>query len=141
MFHGRADAIILEGWCVGARPQPPQDLATPINALEATEDPHGLWRTFVNNQLDGSYAALFARLDFDVMLKAPSFACVFDWRREQETKLERPTNGSRPPMSDDELRRFIAHYERVTRWLMADQPADLVIDIGQDRTPLSWRRR
>ena len=31
--------VILEGWCVGARPQAATELAAPINALERNEDP------------------------------------------------------------------------------------------------------
>ena len=33
-FAGPADVILFEGWCVGARPQPSEALAQPINDLE-----------------------------------------------------------------------------------------------------------
>lgn len=141
VFCGRADIIILEGWCVGARPQPPECLHRPINMLEEQEDPDAVWRAFVNEQLADDYAALFADLDLSILLKAPSFDCIFGWRAEQEAKLTRPEDGSRPAMTEGELRRFIAHYERVTRWLMEDEPADLVVEIGADRKPLNWFRR
>jgi D-glycerate 3-kinase len=138
IYHGRPDVILLEGWCVGARPQPVELLAEPINALERDEDPDGRWRTFVNEHLAADYAALFARLDLTIMLKAPSFECVLGWRTEQEEKLERPADGSRPPMSAMKLRRFIDHYERLTRWQIEHPRADIVVAIGEDRKPLSW---
>lgn len=140
LFRGRPDVIILEGWCMGARPQPARCLRDPINELERDEDQGAVWRTYVNDRLAGDYAALFRRIDLQVMLKAPSFDCVFDWRAEQEAKLDRPADGSRPAMDAQALRRFIAHYERLTRWLMADEPADLVIEIDPARTPIRWRR-
>lgn len=138
VFCGPAVVIILEGWCVGARPQPASGLAEPVNRLEAEEDPEGVWRAFVNDRLASDYANLFDRLDLKVMLKAPSFDCIFDWRAEQEAKLDRRADGSKPPMTAGELQRFIAHYERVTRWLMADEPVDLVIEIDRGLTPRRW---
>ena len=45
---GPTDIIILEGWCVGAKPQPESDLTRPVNTLEASEDPDGVWRHHVN---------------------------------------------------------------------------------------------
>jgi D-glycerate 3-kinase len=47
----RIDVLILEGWCIGARPQPAALLAEPINALEDAEDPHAIWRNHVNQAL------------------------------------------------------------------------------------------
>jgi D-glycerate 3-kinase len=38
------DLILFEGWCVGARPQKEPLLASPINALEAKEDPDITWQ-------------------------------------------------------------------------------------------------
>ncbi|WP_420381124.1 kinase [Novosphingobium sp.] len=139
LFRGRPDVIILEGWCVGARPQAPTALAVPANALERIEDPAGSWRTYVNQQLAGPYMPLFAKLDRRTLLSAPSFETVFGWRGEQEAKLDRSARGSRPPMTQAQLHRFIAHYERLTRWLLEDQPAELVVDLAADRTP--WRLR
>lgn len=138
VYRGRPDVILLEGWCVGAQPQPMELLAKPINALERDEDPDGHWRGFANDHLAGDYAAVFARLDLTILLKAPSFECVLEWRTEQEEKLHRPADASRPPMSASELRRFIDHYERLTRWQIERPCADIVIAIDRNRTPLSW---
>jgi D-glycerate 3-kinase len=126
------DVVLFEGWCVGARPQAPAALADPVNSLEAAEDPAGLWRGYVNAQLAGPYQALFARLDGLVLLQAPSFEVVLGWRGEQEAKLVARTGRG---MDNAALRRFVAHYERLTRWILSDMPAraDLVFRLGPDR--------
>jgi D-glycerate 3-kinase len=130
------DVVIFEGWCVGARGQGAAALQVPVNALEAEEDANGRWRAYVNAQLDGPYQQLFARLQELVLLQAPSFEVVLEWRREQERKLiAREGRG----MSDAELERFVAHYERLTRWILSEMPerANLVFPLAADRTPLA----
>jgi D-glycerate 3-kinase len=132
--RGPVDVVILEGWCVGALPQPDDDLAAPINALEADEDPEGVWRAYVNRQLAGPYPALFGRLDVLALLASPGFEVVRAWRTEQEHKLRARTGGG---MSDAELGRFVAHYERLTRWILAEMPsrADMVFELDAARRP------
>ena len=58
----------------------------PVNTLETGEDPQGTWRRYVNRQLRLGYPELFSLVDAWIMLKAPSFECVFDWRLEQERR-------------------------------------------------------
>lgn len=136
-----ADVIVLEGWCVGARPQTPAELAAPINALERDYDPDGTWRRFVNEALAGDYQRLFAQLNMLVLLQAPSFDVVYRWRVEQEHKL-RARSGDAPSsriMSDEEIARFISHYERLTRHILAEMPsrADVVVSLDAERNPRS----
>jgi D-glycerate 3-kinase len=138
IIAGPLDVVLFEGWCVGCRPQPREALEPPINALERAEDPHGVWRAYVNAQLAGAYGALFARLDLRLFLAAPGFDAVHAWRAQQEAGLARGPNAP-PPMDDAALGRFIAHYERLTRWLLEDRPADVVVELGYDRTPMAWR--
>ncbi|HEY2750492.1 kinase [Phenylobacterium sp.] len=128
------DVIILEGWCVGAVSQGRAALATPVNDLERNEDPKAVWRTYVNDQLDGPYQILFTRLHDLVLLEAPSFEVVAGWRAEQEAKLRAGGAGG---MDDDEVRRFVAHYERLTRWILAEMPAraDWVVPLDTERNP------
>ena len=90
------DVILFEGWCVGAAPQAEAALADPINALERDEDPHGVWRRFVNAALAGPYRSLFAQFDRLVMLQAPGFDVVERWRLQQEDANAR-TAESGPP--------------------------------------------
>lgn len=130
------ELLLFEGWCVGARPQVEEALAGPVNELEATEDPHGTWRRYANQALAGPYQRLFERIDALVLLAAPGFAVVLDWRREQEAAL----GGS--AMDEAALARFVAHYERLTRHILAEMPerADLVVHLDPRRVPSHFRR-
>lgn len=132
--EGPLDVVIFEGWCVGARPQPQADLASPVNSLEHAEDPDGVWRRYIDRQLAQPYQALFGRLDMLVLLAAPGFDVVRAWRTEQEHKLRARTHGG---MDDDAIVRFVAHYERLTRWIFSEMPAraDWTIPLAADRTP------
>jgi len=133
------DFVLFEGWCVGARPQSEAALEQPINDLERGSDPDGRWRCYVNARLQDDYAALFARIDELILLKAPAFESVYEWRAEQEHKLrdrvERSGAEASGLMNEPALRRFIAHYERLTRHIMSEMPAraDVVIELNQAR--------
>ncbi|CAN5790172.1 kinase [soil metagenome] len=138
---GPVDVILFEGWCVGAVPQ--ADVAAPINALERERDPDGRWRTFVNDALAGPYQALFARIGLLVLLKAPSFEVVLAWRQEQEAKLRarlaREGGDLKRAMTDDQVADFIAHYERLTRHILAEMPgrADMIVELDEARRPMA----
>lgn len=130
------DLLIFEGWCVGAQPETEVALLTPVNMLERDEDPDALWRRHVNRQLAGPYAELFARIDRLVLLAAPDFAVVRRWRGEQEDAL-RAQQGEAASRAMDaaQLDRFVQHYERLTRHILAEMPAraDLVLPLDPDR--------
>lgn len=130
--------LVLEGWCVGAAPEDEAALNEPVNELERVQDADGAWRRYVNRALAGPYRALFARLDLLVMLAAPSFDVVAGWRQEQERALRRSGGGG---MSDAEVAGFVAHYERLTRAMLAEMPAraDLVLDLDRERRVLAAR--
>lgn len=140
--EGPADVVLFEGWCVGARAQPAEALVEPINALERDRDPDCVWRSYVNTSLAGPYKALFGELDLLVLLQAPGFEVVADWRIEQERKLRerlaRDGGDASRVMSDEQVRGFIAHYERLTRWILREMPgrADIVIRLDAARRPL-----
>lgn len=133
--EGPVDVVILEGWCVGARPEPTARLREPVNPLERREDPNGAWRGYANRQLSDGYRALFRRLDRLVLLQAPGFEVVRGWRAEQEAKLRAKTGAG---MTESEVGRFIQHYERLTRWILEEMPerADWVIPLTADRSPV-----
>ncbi|GGW95786.1 kinase [Alteromonas halophila] len=140
VVNSPCDIIILEGWCVGAPPQPDTALQTPVNDLEQEQDPLGIWRKFVNTQLAGKYQTLFERIDHMLMLKAPSFEQVFTWRCEQEHKLAeriRAQGGAATAiMSDDDIWNFIQLYQRLTEHCLACLPAlsDQVLHLDNQRT-------
>lgn len=132
--------LILEGWCVGARPQAQAALDAPVNALERLEDGDGRWRRFVHDALAGDYQALFARIDMLVLLAAPGFDVVLRWRTEQEQALRARTGHG---MHDAQVARFIAHYERLTRHILAEMPgrADMVVALDEARGVREIARR
>ena len=131
--------VILEGWCVGAIPESPEALAAPINALEREEDASGRWRKYVNAALAGPYRPLFDGLELLVLLAAPSFEVVYRWRLQQEHKLRdrlaREGGDASRVMPDPQVARFIAHYERVTRHILAEMPgrADVLLRLDAER--------
>ncbi|TAJ73167.1 MAG: kinase [Phenylobacterium sp.] len=133
---GPVDVAIFEGWCVGARPQPKALLSRPVNELEQMEDRDGRWRRYVDRALAEAYQALFSRLDRLVLLAAPGFEVVRDWRTEQEHKLRDRTGAG---MDDAAVARFVEHYERLTRWILEEMPgrADWTVPLAADRTPLA----
>ncbi|NVK00533.1 MAG: hypothetical protein HWE12_03230 [Oceanospirillaceae bacterium] len=142
-YFGAVDVIVFDGWCVGARPQPEAMLLTPVNELEAQEDPDCSWRRYVNQQLAGPYQQLFRQIDLLICLQIPDMQVVYDWRAQQEIKLEeraallsevrKPSDPLRI-MSSAEIRRFIAHYERLTRWMLEEIPqrADLTFELNHN---------
>lgn len=116
LVAGPVDLILLEGWCVGSNAQAPDALRIPVNALERVEDPTAIWRTTANEYLATTYQAIFSRLDALVFLVAPSFDAIYRWRLEQEKKLSiAPAKTAAAIMNEDQLRRFIQFYERLTR--------------------------
>ncbi|MGB5350988.1 MAG: hypothetical protein WBN10_15385 [Polyangiales bacterium] len=135
-WEGRCDLVIFEGWCMGARPQRSAELEAPVNELERMEDPTGDWRWYVNRELGRRYQALFAELDMLLMLRPPGFDAVYAWREEQEARLRAARSGPEV-MTPAEVRRFVMHFERLTRFMWEEMPAraDVVIDLGEDHAP------
>ena len=139
LLEDAVDVVLFEGWCVGARPQAEAALIEPVNALERERDPEGIWRRYANGRLATDYADLFARLDALVMLKGPGFDAVFAWRALQERKLGDKLKAQgglagRRLMTDEDLRLFLAHYQRLTEHILAEMPAraDAVIALAVD---------
>lgn len=119
VFEGRPAAILIDGWCLGATGQDPVTLAAPINALEREEDRNAVWRGYADDALAGRYAAVFAGFDAMVFLAAPSFDTVLDWRCEQEAGLLGIDPADLPAERRAGLARFVQHFERITRHMLA----------------------
>ena len=144
MSQSAARVIILEGWCLGAVAQTPTELQGPINELESKEDQDGVWRNYVNDQLKGDYSKLFGHIETWIMLKAPSFDCVFDWRKEQENKLAEVIDESKYTniMNDKQLLHFIAHYQRTTESCLKDLPQRVqhLFEFNKQREIIQYRQ-
>ncbi len=124
--------LLLEGWCLGAAAQPEGALAEPVNQLEQMEDAAGIWRDYANSALARDYQALWARIDRLIFLAAPDWAVVGEWRDQQEADLRQQSPSAMTPV---EVARFIQHYERLTRWMLAEMPkrADLTLRLDRQR--------
>ncbi len=132
---GPIDLIVLEGWCVGSMPQSKEALREAINYLEEHKDTSGDWRLYVNEQLEGPYAELFARMNALVFLQAPDFDAIYRWRVEQEEKLARISgHGAAGIMDREQISDFIQHYERLTRANIAGLPktADVILELDDN---------
>ena len=133
------DVVIIEGWCLGALPQPDATLHIPVNSFEREQDETREWRTYVNQRLGHNYPVLFNLIDRWVMLKAPNFDCVFKWRQQQEVSLRKKQSKLGNPnqlMDDEQLAVFIQHYQRITEQMMIDLPArvDYLFELDQHRS-------
>jgi len=117
--------VILEGWCLGAQPQTEADLKQPINDLEQLEDDQGIWRQYINLALSGDYQQLFSMVDQLIMLRAPSFDAVFQWRWQQESKLlEKYKDTDRSGlMTEQQVLRFIQYFQRITEQSLREMPS------------------
>lgn len=132
------EVILFEGWCNNSPPQSEQELEQPVNALEEKEDPQGIWRRYVNQQLIDYKQRLFDRMDMCIMLKAPDFESIYEWRSLQEQKLASSNKHlqQNQVMNSTELERFIQHYERISRHTLQHLPAtaDVVLPIAADHS-------
>lgn len=132
--HSPCDIVIFEGWCIGAKAQDNQQLAQPVNNLERQQDKDAIFRRYVNHQLRDVYPPLFDLIDIHCMLKAPSFVTVYDWRLKQEKKLIQQqlsaynsdstsdTKNNLSIMSDEKIREFIQHFQRITEHMLEERP-------------------
>jgi D-glycerate 3-kinase len=130
VYRERPEAILFDGWCLGATA--PED-SRPLNPVESI-DSDGRWRNAQRVFLQDDYAPLFARFDAIVYLKPPSWDVVRRWRGEQEAQLL-----GRAPTAEEsaKLDRFVMHYERITRSMMAGgHVADVVVELDDERHTL-----
>ena len=126
---GRPDILLFEGWCVGARPQAADGHQGPINDLEAKEDADGIWRRWWQDQLAEDDWPCWRNLDPLVLIRVPGIESVVQSRIRQEVGLAAAEPG-KPAMDEAAIRRFVAHYERLTLHIWEDMPdrAHVLID-------------
>ena len=136
--------MILEGWCVGCPPIKQDYLYSNINYIEKNYDKDKKWRDFYNNNLKKKYANLYKRFDSIIYLKPPSFLNILKWRTKQENYLKKLSkNKLSKGMSNQDIRYFIQHYEKITKWMMKIMPlkANLTLFINQDQKITSIRKK
>lgn len=134
--------VMLEGWCMGAAPQPTHLLATAVNDLERQEDADGTWRAYVNNALE-NYQPIYHQAHYTIMLAAPGFDCVARWRLEQEEQLQvaHPTGSA--VMNATQIERFVQHYQRITEHCLETLPdtVDYLFTLDQQRRIVNAENR
>lgn len=144
-IEGPVDVVLFEGWCVGLGPQSEQALSQPINDLETKEDQDASWRRYVNDHLMTTYADVFGQLEDLLVIQAPSFDVVHEWRLLQEEKLKNKMAKrgvhNLKLMSSEEITRFISHYQRLTQHGFDTLPAKarwvLELDANHNFTQLT----
>ena len=135
------DVILFEGWCNHSPAQNLDELVNPVNELEACEDAEGIWRHYANEQLIDYHERFFRYADISIMLNAVEFERIYAWRSLQEQKLRQAASVSisatqQYVMDDNQLKRFIQHYERISRHTLTHLPhnADVVLPIAADHS-------
>ena len=131
VFEGTPNVIIFDGWCLGAKPEPLDNLKSPINDLERESDPDGIWVNWVNSQLNNKYQDLFGLFDLKIYIKSLNFEKVLENRWLQEkTAIEMDNSKNKSKyMTKDEVYKFVMHFERITKNMEKYMPndADIVI--------------
>lgn len=145
--EGKVGLIVLEGWCLGARPENSDSLIQPINSLEENDDRDGIWRNYVNQAILNDYQPLFRLVDELIMLQAPSFDTVFNWRLEQEQKMikrlqKEGIDTGVGIMTEQQIVRFISYFQRVTENILKEMPnrADHLFKLGISREITQYSR-
>ena len=129
-----ADILLLEGWCCGSKPMTNEYLYKNINNLERKLDKNNKWRKYYNTFLKKEYFEIFSKFDKKIYIKPSSFTHVLKWRNSQE-KQNALINKKKKFMSKQELRYFIQHYEKLTRWMMETMPAkaSIIVKINKNQ--------
>jgi len=141
------DIVIVEGWCWGVHAQPIELISKAVNLLEQEEDVDGFWRQAVNHLLEQQYQPLYSVMDYWLYIKAPSFEHVYQWRLEQERKLELKIKHSgktcfaKETMNESQIARFILFFQRLTEHAITTMPtvADRVFELDCNRKIISDR--
>jgi len=130
----KAEILLLEGWCCGSTPINREYLFNNINHLESTLDKNKLWRQYYNSQLQKDYKKVFSLFDQQIYIQAPSFTYILKWRNAQE-KSNALKSKDEKFMKKTDLRKFIQHYEKLTKWMIKTMPAkaDMLIKIDKNQ--------
>ena len=132
--YSKADILILEGWCCGAKPIAKNYLHRNLNNIEKRFDKNFKWRNYYNIKLKMEYQKIFNSFDKIIYLQPPSFQSVLKWRFAQEKNNAKKTK-TKNFMNKNATRTFISYYEKLTKWMMKNMPgyADMLIKVDKDQ--------
>ncbi len=100
-WHGQSDAVLLEGWLLGCRPVPEQELLA-WSAAAGLEAPAQAWLQRSNQALL-AYLQLWGTIDQLVMLWPSSWNLPRRWRFQAEARQRRSGGGWLRPERLDQL--------------------------------------
>ena len=140
-IYKKCDLLILEGWCCGCKRINNNYLYKNNNLIEKKFDKDFIWRNYYNKRLGNEYKKLFNLFEDKIFLKAPSFKYVLNWRIKQE-KRNTTASIKYKKMNTDEIKLFIQHYEKITKWMLREfnRFANLVIRIDKDQKIISVKK-
>lgn len=119
--------VIVEGWCLGLPNQSTEALRQPVNAWERLHDADGEWRRQVNAHLGSQpYRSVLDRLDELLVLQAPGFAPVVEWRWQQECYLKLRTeikSSVSEAMDRAAVESFVQPFQRLTEHALDVMPS------------------
>ena len=127
-----AQILLLEGWCCGSLPIKTKYLNQNVNQLESKYDKKNIWRKYYNSMLKSEYRKVFSMFNKKIYIQPPSFKYVLKWRSLQEKNNAKKSN-SKNFMNKDKLKKFIQHYEKITKWMMKTMPHEVDILIKIDK--------
>ena len=114
----KADVIILEGWCSGAKPINKNFLQRNLNNLEKLKDKHLMWRNSYNEYLR-KYQKIFLQFNYVIYFQYNHWDHVLNWKYKQELQL-RDKNKDLALKKD--LKEFIQYYEKISKWMHLNVP-------------------
>ena len=84
--------------------------------------------------LKNEYKKVFNMFNKKIYMKPPSFKYILKWRSLQENNNANKSN-SKNFMNKDMLKKFIQHYEKITKWMMKTMPdkVDMLIKIDKNQ--------
>ena len=128
----KADVLILEGWCCGAKPIENKFLKINLNKVEQELDKDFKWRKYYNSKLKNEYQQIFKTFDRIIYLQPPSFNFVLKWRYAQEKNNAKKTK-TKNFMNKNTTKNFILYYEKLTKWMIKNMPdkADMLIKVDK----------
>ena len=127
-----AQILLLEGWCCGSLPIKTKYLNQNVNQLESKYDKKNIWRKYYNSMLKSEYRKVFSMFNKKIYIQPPSFKYVLKWRSLQEKNNAKKSN-SKNFMNKDKLKKFIQHYEKITKWMKKTMPHEVDILIKIDK--------
>ena len=134
IITSKKNMIFLEGWCCGCPPLSKFFLQKNLNKIEKT-DSECIWRKYYNRKLIKEYKLIFNYFEFLIYFKIPNFDCVLKWRIKQEKRLQLKKEKNINYMNKNEIKDFISHYEKITKWMMKNtlNKSDLTIKINKNQ--------